>query len=262
MLGVDGRAGHVRRLLDGRTAVPAPRPRIAAPRRAARADRRRRRASRTTSERDARRAADDALADEIERIGVERVPRRWLAQPLFAGLDRSRRRHRGPPDQHRDGLASSLRLAGTGTQAPLWARLGELAMPVLVRRRRARRQVHARSVGGWPTRSPTRRSSLIEGAGHAAHLERPDADLRGDRDVAPLPSTAERQPEREQRAVGELHPAGRAEHGDQGRAAGTVDHRPHRHGSDGDREHGQERRRLARPRRRPANANAPTTSPT
>ena len=31
-----------------------------------------------------------------------------------------------------DGLASSLRLAGTGTQEPLWDRLGELTMPVLV----------------------------------------------------------------------------------------------------------------------------------
>jgi len=30
------------------------------------------------------------------------------------------------------GLASSLRLAGTGTQTPLWDRLGELRMPVLV----------------------------------------------------------------------------------------------------------------------------------
>jgi 2-succinyl-6-hydroxy-2,4-cyclohexadiene-1-carboxylate synthase len=38
-------------------------------------------------ERDARRAADDALADEIERIGVGAFLERWLAQPLFSQLD-------------------------------------------------------------------------------------------------------------------------------------------------------------------------------
>ena len=36
-------------------------------------------------ERAARRAADEALADRIEAIGVEAFAREWAAQPLFAG---------------------------------------------------------------------------------------------------------------------------------------------------------------------------------
>ncbi len=66
---------------------------------------------------------------------------------------------------------------------------------------------------------------LIEGAGHAAHLERPEQTCAAIVTWLGASSAAERQPEREQRAVGELHPAGRSEHADQCRAAGAVDHR-------------------------------------
>ena len=49
-------------------------------------------------ERAARRAADEALADRIEAIGVEAFAREWAAQPLFAGQPAGgrRRRARGP----------------------------------------------------------------------------------------------------------------------------------------------------------------------
>ena len=77
-------------------------------------------------ERTARRAADDALAASIEADGVAAFVDRWLAQPLFAGVpddpaDRADRRANTAA-----GLASSLRLAGTGTQVPVWDRLPEL----------------------------------------------------------------------------------------------------------------------------------------
>ena len=82
------------------------------------------------AERAARRAADDALADEIEHMGVEAFLERWLAQPLFAGVPQgapglSERRRLGASD-----LASCLRDLGTGVQEPLWDRLADLAMPV------------------------------------------------------------------------------------------------------------------------------------
>ena len=75
---------------------------------------------------------DEALADRIGQIGVEAFVDEWLAQPLFA--------HLPPANAHRaerlrntaEGLASSLRGAGTGAQDPLWDRLAELTMPVLV----------------------------------------------------------------------------------------------------------------------------------
>lgn len=70
---------------------------------------------RTDAERVARRAADAALADEIERDGVEPFARRWAAQPLFAGQPPAvaaaahAERLRSTPE----GLAASLRGAGT-----------------------------------------------------------------------------------------------------------------------------------------------------
>ena len=124
-------------------------------------------------ERDERRVADDALADEIERIGVDAFLERWLSQPLFSQLDPSDGDIEARLTNTASGLASSLRLAGTGTQEPLWARLGELAMPVLVVAGEhdakftaiGRRMADAISDASFV---------LIEGAGHAAHLERPE----------------------------------------------------------------------------------------
>ena len=79
-----------------------------------------------------RKAADDRLADDIERIGTEAFLDKWLSQPMFASLtptaDDLAARRANPPD----GLAYALRRLGTGVQEPLWDRLGELAMPVLV----------------------------------------------------------------------------------------------------------------------------------
>ena len=71
------------------------------------------------------------------------------------------------------GLASSLRLAGTGTQVPLWARLGELAMPVLVVA--GEHDAKFTAIGRRMADAiPDASLVLIEGAGHAAHLERPE----------------------------------------------------------------------------------------
>src|SRR5215218_10293170 len=83
-------------------------------------------------ERAERRAADAALADRIERIGVEAFAREWAAQPLFAGQPEAvaalahEDRLRRSAAEH----AAQLRGLGTGVMPPLWDRLGELAMPV------------------------------------------------------------------------------------------------------------------------------------
>jgi 2-succinyl-6-hydroxy-2,4-cyclohexadiene-1-carboxylate synthase len=128
------------------------------------------------AERAERRSADERLAADLRRDGVEAFLERWLALPLFAGLpdwarfDDERRRNTA------EGLASSLELAGTGTQAPLWDALPRLAgLPVLAvggeqdAKFAAVADRLARAIG--PSASVRR----VPGAGHAAHLERPAA---------------------------------------------------------------------------------------
>lgn len=90
-------------------------------------------------ERAERRRADEALAERLDPVGggaaeksVAEFIDRWAANPIFGhvpaeanALDERKRNTAA-------GLASSLRMAGTGTQESLWVRLGELRMPVLV----------------------------------------------------------------------------------------------------------------------------------
>jgi 2-succinyl-6-hydroxy-2,4-cyclohexadiene-1-carboxylate synthase len=125
----------------------------------------------------ARRAADEALASDVEQDGVDAFLERWLAQPLFASLppeaaDRDDRRRNTAA-----GLAASLRLAGTGTQEPLWDRLATLTMPVLVLagERDERFAGLGRRMAG--TIGANASFAVVPGAGHAAHLEDPEAFL-------------------------------------------------------------------------------------
>jgi 2-succinyl-6-hydroxy-2,4-cyclohexadiene-1-carboxylate synthase len=125
-------------------------------------------------ERARRRAADEALAARIEAIGVEDFAREWGAQPLFAGQP-ERVAAAAHADRLRNtpaGLAAALRGLGTGAMAPLWDRLGELAMPVaLVVGERDEKfgELAERMRGALPDA----RVIVVPGAGHAAHLERP-----------------------------------------------------------------------------------------
>jgi len=129
------------------------------------------------AERADRRRADKALADRIEAIGVPSFLDEWLAQPLFAGLDPTPADREARRANSARGLADSLRHAGTGTQEPLWERLGGITVPTLVvagSRDDKFTALAARLAGSLP------RATLasIDGAGHAAHLEAPDACAR------------------------------------------------------------------------------------
>ena len=127
------------------------------------------------AERAARAESDGRLADEIEQRGVVAFVERWLAQPLFAGLPRWAHFEAERGRNRAAALAGSLRLAGTGAQEPLWERLGHLAMPVLLisgeddAKFTAIARDMAAGIGPRATRI------TITGAGHAAHLEQPDA---------------------------------------------------------------------------------------
>jgi 2-succinyl-6-hydroxy-2,4-cyclohexadiene-1-carboxylate synthase len=129
-------------------------------------------------ERAARRQADEELADELHADGDAGVPaflERWLASPLFATLGPEAADIDARLDNTAEGLASSLRLAGTGTQQPLWDRLGALHMPVMV----VAGALDAKFIDAGERLVAAiglnARLQLIAGAGHAAHVERPDA---------------------------------------------------------------------------------------
>ena len=132
------------------------------------------------AERTARRAADEALAAEIEAGGIEPFLDRWLSLPLFAGLPAAAQ-HREERRRNRPaGLASSLRLAGTGAQEPLWDRLSTLAgMPVLLVTGERDLKFTALAERLAAGIGPSASHLVIPAAGHTAHLEQPDAFLAG-----------------------------------------------------------------------------------
>ncbi len=126
------------------------------------------------AERAARRRWDEALAERVEEEGLEAFVRWWLAQPLFSTLPPEAAELESRLAGSAAGLASSLRLAGAGTQEPLWDQLSGLSMPVLI----IAGELDSKYVDlaeklaagiGAPARL-----EVIPGAGHACHLERPE----------------------------------------------------------------------------------------
>lgn len=130
--------------------------------------------------RDARRAADEALAARLEAIddnaGFDAFLADWYAQPVFASVAArpeaiaalvARRRQNDPR-----ALATAMRRLGAGTQADLAPRLGELAMPAwwiageLDPAYRARAETLAAA-------HPGIRAEIVPGAGHNVHWEAP-----------------------------------------------------------------------------------------
>jgi len=132
------------------------------------------------AERSARVASDRVLAESIERDGVAAFLDRWLALPLFASLPPDARRRDEREANGAAGLASSLRLAGTGTQEPLWDRLGTIDVPVLVVAGALDEKFTALAER-MAALLPRPTLAVVEGAGHTVHLERPDefSDLLG-----------------------------------------------------------------------------------
>jgi 2-succinyl-6-hydroxy-2,4-cyclohexadiene-1-carboxylate synthase len=123
------------------------------------------------AERAARRAADEALADHVEAVGVGAFLDEWLALPLFAGLAPEMRFITQRRGNTAAGLASSLRLAGTGAQDPLWSRLGSLTAPVLLvtgERDAKFTAIAERMAARIGLRATT---VVLPDAGHTAHLE-------------------------------------------------------------------------------------------
>jgi 2-succinyl-6-hydroxy-2,4-cyclohexadiene-1-carboxylate synthase len=133
----------------------------------------------TDEERTARRAADEELAKQLEGEGVEAFVDRWEAQPLFASQSalpaevrtahRARRLRNDPRS-----LAAALRGLGTGVLPSYWRALEACEVPTLL----LTGEVDMKFVdiaGRMQDRMRNARLVVVPGAGHAVHLERPQA---------------------------------------------------------------------------------------
>jgi len=127
------------------------------------------------NERQARRRADNALADRIETMGVASFIDNWLSQPLFANLDASNDHRSQRVSNTASGLASSLRLAGTGAQQSLWEHLGAITCPVLLVTGADDTKFTALAHTMAPLFGGRCDVTEVSGAGHSVHLEEPDA---------------------------------------------------------------------------------------
>jgi 2-succinyl-6-hydroxy-2,4-cyclohexadiene-1-carboxylate synthase len=125
----------------------------------------------------ARVADDESLAEHLFEVGLEAFINEWMAKPIFAsqarlgvvGLERSRtERLRNRPH----GLAQSLRGMGTGAMPP--TDLTCLALPTcfVAGAEDEKFIALARSYGD---RIDNAQVEIIPEAGHAAHLEKPEA---------------------------------------------------------------------------------------
>ena len=127
-------------------------------------------------ERAARRDADERLADQIERLSIDDFALHWARTPVLADQppEVAERVHEDRLRNAPDGLARALRGLGTGALESVWDRLGELRIPVLLlvgerdQKFLAVARAMAQNISGA-------RLEIISGAGHAAHLERPEA---------------------------------------------------------------------------------------
>jgi len=129
--------------------------------------------------RESRRQGDEALAQRIEKDGLEAFINYWTALPLFAGLER-----RGPSfiaqvhaERMRNttaGLAASLRGMGAGEMEPLWDQLGRVTLPSTFV---AGQLDHGYVASARRLASivPNSRVEIVLRAGHAVHQERPEA---------------------------------------------------------------------------------------
>lgn len=132
--------------------------------------------------REGRRRGDEALAERIEKDGLEAFVKHWSSLPLFAGLAR-----RGPGfvaqaraermTNHVAGLACSLRGMGAGVMEPVWQKLAHVSFPcTFVAGQLDHGYVSsARRLAGTV---PQGRVEVVPRAGHTVHQERPEAFAR------------------------------------------------------------------------------------
>lgn len=124
------------------------------------------------AERHRRRESDRQLAHHILDIGIDAFVDEWLAQPMFGTLPRDEKDRAQRKVNTAKGLADNLLATGTGSQLPLWNRLAELRMPVLIIAGANDTKFVATAERLQQCITPSQ-LEIVANAGHAVHYEKP-----------------------------------------------------------------------------------------
>jgi 2-succinyl-6-hydroxy-2,4-cyclohexadiene-1-carboxylate synthase len=129
--------------------------------------------------RTARVEADEKLASWIEAMPIEDIVSLWERQPLFADQAESLVEAQRPGRLSHDprSLALLLRTAGQGALDPVWHELPRLEAPLLAIAG-ARDDGYSAAAKRMAQVAPRARAAIVEDAGHAAHLQRPEEVAR------------------------------------------------------------------------------------
>jgi 2-succinyl-6-hydroxy-2,4-cyclohexadiene-1-carboxylate synthase len=129
--------------------------------------------------RSARAEADDRLASWMETAPIESIVAVWERQPLFADQSEALVEAQRPGRLRQDPrhLAALLRSAGQGVLEPVWHQLLGLELPALALAG-ARDEAYCAAARRIADTAPRGRAAIIEDAGHAAQLQRPQEVAR------------------------------------------------------------------------------------
>jgi 2-succinyl-6-hydroxy-2,4-cyclohexadiene-1-carboxylate synthase len=127
----------------------------------------------------ARAEADERLAAWIEASPIEDVVSVWERQPLFADQSDALVEEQRPGRLSHDpaGLALLLRTAGQGMLEPVWHELVRLELPLLAIAG-DRDDGYVRAARRIAETAPRAREAIVEEAGHAPQLQRPEEVAR------------------------------------------------------------------------------------
>ncbi|MBD0282181.1 MAG: alpha/beta fold hydrolase [Thermoleophilaceae bacterium] len=127
----------------------------------------------------ARAEADERLAAWMEATPIVDIVAIWERQPLFADQSDALVEDQRPGRLSHDpaALALLLRTAGQGVLEPVWHELLRLDLPVLAIAG-DRDEGYVRAARRIAETAPRGRAAIVEEAGHAAHLQRPDEVAR------------------------------------------------------------------------------------
>lgn len=127
-------------------------------------------------ERDERRELDEKQAGKLQNEGVKAFLQSWYEQPLFKSLKRDKARFRELLERREMNdpveLVKSLRAMSAGVQPPLWDKLPQLGIPLLLiagDQDAKYQQIAQRMASQCKDAS----LALVANAGHNVHVENP-----------------------------------------------------------------------------------------